>query len=109
MDSLTQIVLGIAVAEFCAGKELKNRTFLYGAILGTLPDLDVVVGSFMNDVDGVYIHRGISHSLFLFLILSPIFGWLISKIEKNKVSFKKSSLMVFWCLFTHVLLDMFTS
>lgn len=109
MDSLTQIVLGIAVAEVCAGKELKNRTFLYGAILGTLPDLDVVVGSFMNDVDGVSIHRGISHSLFLFLILSPIFGWLISKIEKNKISFKKASWMAFWGLFTHVLLDMFTS
>lgn len=109
MDSLTQIVLGIAVAEVCAGKELKNRTFLYGAILGTLPDLDVVVGSFMNDVDGVNIHRGISHSLFLFLILSPIFGWLISKIEKNKISVKKASWMAFWGLFTHVLLDMFTS
>jgi inner membrane protein len=109
MDSFTQIVLGIAIAEVCAGKELKNRTFLYGAILGTLPDLDVVVGSFMNDVDGVYIHRAISHSLFLFLILSPIFGWLISKIEKTKVSFKKASWMVFWGLFTHVLLDMFTS
>lgn len=109
MDSFTQIVLGIAVAEVCAGKELKNRTFLYGAILGTLPDLDVVVGSFMNDVDGVYIHRGISHSLFLFLILSPIFGWLISKIEKNKISFKTASWMAFWGLFTHVLLDMFTS
>lgn len=109
MDSLTQIILGIAVAEVCAGKELKNRTFLYGAILGTLPDLDVVVGSFLNDVDGVYIHRGISHSLFLFLILSPILGWLISKIEKNKISFKRASWMAFWGLFTHVILDMFTS
>lgn len=109
MDSFTQIVLGIAVAEVCAGKELKNKTFLYGAILGTIPDLDVVVGSFMTDVDGVYIHRGISHSLFLFLFLSPIFGWLISKIEKHKISFKKASWMAFWGLFTHVLLDLFTS
>ncbi len=109
MDSFTQIVLGIAVAEVCAGKELKNKTFLYGAILGTIPDLDVVVGSFMTDVDGVSIHRGISHSLFLFLFLSPIFGWLISKIEKHKISFKKASWMAFWGLFTHVLLDLFTS
>ena len=109
MDSFTQIVLGIAVAEFCAGKQLKNKTFLYGAILGTLPDLDVLVGLFLNPVDAVLIHRGISHSLFLFVLVSPFFGWLISKIEKGKISFLTATNMAFWGLFTHVLLDMFTS
>lgn len=109
MDSLTQIILGIAVAEVCAGKELKNRTFLYGAILGTLPDLDVLIGMLLPPVDGVLIHRGISHSLLLFLLLSPLLGKLISKIEHQKISFYKATIMVFWCLFTHVLLDMFTS
>lgn len=109
MDSLTQIVLGIAVAELCAGKELKNKTFLYGALLGTLPDLDVIIGLLMNPVDGVLIHRGISHSLLLFLFLSPTIGKLISEIEKEKISFYRATIMVFWCLFTHVLLDMFTS
>ena len=109
MDSFTQIVLGIAVAEFCAGKQLKNKTFLYGAILGTLPDLDVLVGLFLNPVDAVLIHRGISHSLFLFVLVSPFFGWLISKIEKGKISFFTATNMAFWGLFTHVLLDMFTS
>lgn len=109
MDSFTQIVLGIAVAELCAGKELKNKTFLYGAILGTIPDLDIVVGSFMNPVDGVFIHRGISHSVLLFLFLSPLLGWFITKIEKQKIAFTTATSMVFWCLLTHVLLDMFTS
>lgn len=109
MDSLTQIVLGIAVAELCAGKELNNKTFLYGAVLGTLPDLDVLIGLLLNPVDGVLIHRGISHSLLLFLFLSPILGKLISTIEKEKISFYGATVMVFWCLFTHVILDMFTS
>ena len=109
MDSFTQIALGIAVSEVCAGKQLKNKTFLYGAILGTLPDLDVLVGMFLNPVDAVLIHRGISHSLFLFLLISPLFGWLISKVEKGKISFFTATNMAFWGLFTHVLLDMFTS
>ncbi|SDX86708.1 metal-dependent hydrolase [Flavobacterium degerlachei] len=109
MDSFTQIALGIAVAEICAGKKLKNKTFLYGSVLGTIPDLDVVVGLFLDPIDAVLIHRGISHSLFLFLFLSPLLGWLISKTEKNKINFLHASNMVFWCLFTHVLLDMFTS
>ena len=109
MDSFTQIALGIAVAEVCAGKQLKNKVFLYGAILGTLPDLDVIFGLFLNPVDAVLIHRGISHSLFLFLLVSPLFGWIISKIEKGKISFFTATNLVFWGLFTHVLLDMFTS
>jgi inner membrane protein len=44
--TFTQIALGIAIAEVCAGKKLKNKTILYGSILGTIPDLDVVVGLF---------------------------------------------------------------
>jgi inner membrane protein len=109
MDSFTQIALGIAVAEVCAGKTLKNKTFFYGAILGTLPDLDILLGMFLNPVDGVLIHRGLSHSVVLFLFLSPFLGWLISKIEKGKISFLQATNLAFWCLLTHVLLDMFTS
>ncbi|TDD74400.1 metal-dependent hydrolase [Flavobacterium caseinilyticum] len=109
MDSFTQIALGIAVAEVCAGKKLKNKTVLYGSILGTIPDLDIVVGLILNPVDAVLIHRGISHSLFLFLFLSPLLGWLISKIERDKINVMQATAMAFWCLFTHVLLDMFTS
>jgi membrane-bound metal-dependent hydrolase YbcI (DUF457 family) len=109
MDSLTQIALGIATAEFVAGKKLGNKTFLYGAILGTIPDLDIVVGKFLSDVDGVAIHRGFSHSLLFFVFLSPVLGKVISKIEKNTITFNKASLLAFWCLLTHVLLDVFTS
>jgi inner membrane protein len=109
MDSFTQIALGIAIAEVCAGKKLKNKTILYGSILGTIPDLDVVVGLFLDPVDAVLIHRGISHSLFLFLFLSPLLGYIISKLEKNRIDFLHASYMAFWCLFTHVVLDMFTS
>ena len=109
MDSLTQIVLGIATAELVAGKKLQNKTFLYGAILGTIPDLDIVVGKFLSDVEGLAIHRGLSHSLLFFVVLSPVLGWVISKIEKNRISLKSASLLVFCCLVTHVLLDLFTS
>ena len=109
MDSFTQVLLGIATAELCAGKKLQRKTFLYGAILGTLPDLDVVIGQFMNPVEGVAIHRGLSHSILFFLLLSPILGGLITKVERDKISFASATKMVFWCLLTHVLLDLFTS
>lgn len=109
MDSFTQILLGIATAELCAGEKLQRKTFLYGAILGTIPDLDVVIAQFMNPVDGVAIHRGLSHSILFFLLLSPILGWIITKMERGKINFSSAIKMVFWCLLTHVLLDLFTS
>jgi inner membrane protein len=109
MDSLTQIVLGIAVAEAVAGNTLKNRTFLYGAVLGTLPDLDVLVGKLLPDVQAVDIHRGISHSLLLFLLLSPLLGRWLVQLEKKRISFARATLLVFLCLFTHVILDVFTT
>lgn len=109
MDSLTQIVIGIATADLCAGKVLRRKTYLYGALLGTLPDLDVAVGLFMDPVNGMAIHRGVSHSLLLFLFLSPVLGLLISKLENNRITFKSAVFLVFCCLATHVIIDLFTS
>lgn len=109
MDSFTQVLLGIATAEVVAGKQLKNKTFLYGAILGTLPDLDILVGMFMNPVSGVAIHRGLSHSILFFACISPVIAWLITKLERDTITLKRCLILTFSCLFTHVILDAFTS
>jgi membrane-bound metal-dependent hydrolase YbcI (DUF457 family) len=109
MDSLSQIAVGIATAEVCAGSKLRNKTFLYGAVLGTIPDLDILVGKFMSDVQGVAIHRGLSHSIVFFLFLSPLLGTIMHRLEKDIISWNRSVLVVFACLVTHVLLDMFTT
>ena len=42
VDSLTQATLGAAVGEMMLGKRLGNRALAWGALFGTLPDLDVV-------------------------------------------------------------------
>ncbi|MDD3004762.1 metal-dependent hydrolase [Flavobacterium sp.] len=109
MDSFTQILLGIATAEAIAGRELKNRTFIYGSILGSIPDFDLLIGSFLSSVDGIRIHRGLSHSILFFLLLSPLLGTLLFKLEKKKIRIFKAILLVFSCLLTHVLLDLFTA
>ena len=43
MDSLTQAALGASLAGAVAGKTLGRSVLLTGAVLGTLPDLDVVI------------------------------------------------------------------
>lgn len=110
MDSFTQIVLGAAVGEAVLGKKVGNKALLWGAIAGTIPDLDVFMLPLFNDVDGLYIHRGYSHSLLFAFLLAPVLGFIITKIYKKKrqASFKQWTTLAFLSLVTHPLLDIFT-
>ena len=65
MDSLTQIVLGAAVGEAVLGRKIGNKAILWGAIAGTIPDLDVLSKLFVDDVTANEWHRGFSHSILL--------------------------------------------
>ncbi|NNC82046.1 MAG: metal-dependent hydrolase [Flavobacteriales bacterium] len=82
MDSLTQIVLGAAVAELTIGRKVGNRAILWGAVAGTIPDLDVYTGFIFDDLTKNEMHRAFSHSLFFCLIAAPVFSWLVMKHEK---------------------------
>lgn len=110
MDSFTQIVLGAAVGEAVLGKKVGNKAILYGAIAGTIPDLDTLVGFFTDTVTAIEFHRGFTHSIIFAVVFAPIFGWLISKIErKSNATWKNWSWLLFWGLITHPLLDAFTT
>ncbi|MFK7813441.1 MAG: metal-dependent hydrolase [Maribacter sp.] len=110
MDSLTQIVLGAAVGEAVLGKKVGNKAMLYGAIAGTIPDLDVLTRFFVDTVTATEWHRGFSHSIFFSVLFAPVFGWLIWKMNsKSKATFKDWSWLMFWGMFTHPILDAFTT
>jgi inner membrane protein len=94
MDSLTQIVLGASVGE----------------IVGTIPDLDVLLKPFISDIHQLAWHRGFSHSIVFFVLLSIVLGWGISKIYKGKRgTMREWAWFVWWVAFTHALLDCFTT
>lgn len=110
MDSVTQIVLGAAVGEAVLGKKVGNKAMLYGAIAGTIPDLDIFAGYFVDTVTAIEIHRGFTHSIFFSVVFAPLFGWMISRVERKSAGhWKEWSLLMFWGLFTHPLLDSFTT
>jgi inner membrane protein len=96
MDSLTQIVLGAAVAEASLGKKIGNRAMVWGAIAGTLPDLDVIANVFMTPVDALAFHRGPTHSALYLLITSFIVGWLVFRIYQ--LPFQKWFGIVGWSI-----------
>ncbi|TDT46803.1 inner membrane protein [Maribacter spongiicola] len=110
MDSLTQIVLGAAVGEAVLGRKVGNKAMLYGAIAGTIPDLDVITRFFLDTVSATEWHRGFSHSIFFSVLFAPLFGWLVWKINKKEsATWKEWSWLMFWGFFTHPLLDAFTT
>ena len=84
MDSLTQITLGAAVGEVVLGRKVGNRALLWGAVGGTIPDLDVLANFFMSEVDALAFHRGVSHSIFFSVVGGILFGWLTEKFYKSK-------------------------
>ena len=107
MDSLTQIVLGSSVAEAALGKKIGNKAIFLGAIAGTIPDLDIVMRFFVDDLTASVMHRGFSHSLIFPFIVAPILGILAKKIYSNleDVSQFDWNKMFFLALLTHPLLD----
>ncbi len=111
MDSLTQIVLGIAVSNAVLGKKIGNRSIVYGTVLGTLPDLDIWIGHFFSDrLAAVELHRGFSHSVLFFALLSALIALILAKREqKYSVSYQEAFWASFLILLTHAVLDVFTT
>lgn len=110
MDSLTQIVLGGAVGEATLGRRAGNKAVLWGAIAGTIPDLDVIGSAFLDPVASADFHRGPSHSLVFSLVVAPALGALIARIHRKEgLGVRPWAWLSFWCLVTHPLLDIFTT
>lgn len=115
MDSLTQIVLGAACGEAVLGKKIGNKALLFGAIGGTIPDLDVFVGNLVygNKIDAMLFHRGFMHSIVFTVLAAFIFGWLVHKLYNSGKRLHSTTQkdwinLFFWSLFTHPILDCFT-
>ncbi|MGB5417534.1 metal-dependent hydrolase [Algibacter sp.] len=115
MDSLTQIVLGAACGEAVLGKKIGNKALLFGAIGGTIPDLDVLVGGWLygNEIDAMLFHRGFMHSILFSVMAAFVLGWLFFKGYNTGKRLHATTLkdwisLWFWALFTHPILDCFT-
>lgn len=108
MDSLSQIALGaaISVAVF-RRKQPVWQSAVLGAVVGTLPDLDVLI-SHGDPISDMTYHRTESHALFYLTLISPVLAWLWLKICRRAELFKTSLLAIWLVLVTHPLLDMLT-
>ncbi len=83
MDSVSQMVLGAAVGEAVLGRKLGNRAMFWGAVGGTIPDLDVITSPFLSELQSLAFHRGISHSIFFAVLGGLASGWLLYRLHKS--------------------------
>ena len=109
MDSISQIVLGAAVTAAVVPSK-PGRAIVYGAVLGTLPDLDVLLLGGRDAISQFTEHRSFSHSLFVLSALTPLLALLIHSLDRGLQSVSRSRWMlaVWLALITHPLLDAFT-
>jgi inner membrane protein len=99
MDSLTQLTLGAAVGEAVLGRQLGNRAIFWGAVAGTLPDLDVLAAPWLSDLGFLIHHRGITHSILVLAAASPLLAGLAARACRGRPD----------APITHVLLDACTT
>ncbi len=109
MDSLTQFLLGAAVGTAVLGRRVGPRkAAVVGGLLGTLPDLDVIV-PFEDPVDAFVLHRGPSHSVIVQAVVTPLVGEALVRGFKDLRAHRwQTYLAVYLCFATHALLDAMT-
>lgn len=109
MDSLTQAVLGASISGAMLGRFHGRKALLAGAVLGTLPDLDVLI-DYGDPLSGMINHRGFSHSLFVLTGVAVLLtaAWRRWK-PTQEYSWGRLLLTLCLVLLTHPILDAFTS
>ncbi|MFD2823656.1 metal-dependent hydrolase [Lacinutrix iliipiscaria] len=110
MDSITQAILGAAIGEISLGRKIGPKGAVLGALVATIPDLDVVLLPFYSAVERISIHRGFSHSILFSFIGAFLIALILSKIKwTRQISYIRLCVFSWLVLFTHMLLDAFTT
>lgn len=105
---MTQLLLGASVGEAVLGRKVGRRAALWGAVCGTLPDLDVFV-PFPDAVSAMTYHRSFSHSLLVLAVVTPLMVWLVRKLHPSAAATPGQwAALVYLVFATHVLLDALT-
>lgn len=110
MDSVTQFALGATIGTLALGSRIgPRRAALFGGILATLPDLDVLLPT-ADPIDAFVNHRGFSHSVIVLTLVAPVFGEGLRLASKRLRDARIRCYASVWLiLVTHAMLDAFTT
>ena len=120
MDPLSQAALGAIVAQSVTSATIGDRRIgyraaVYGAMVGAMPDIDVLFSINGDFVDQLLTHRGLTHSLFFAPVVGPVLGWLVWRRERRKDPNVGTRELRYWiialtlAILSHPLLDLLTT
>ena len=109
MDSLTQALLGASSFAVVKDKYIGTKSLVIGAVAGTIPDLDILLAPFFNEVAFISVHRSVSHSLIFAIFASISLAFVAHKLTKYNYRYQNWALAFFLAIFTHTLLDWCTT
>jgi inner membrane protein len=111
MDSLSQMALGAAVGVAVMGRRTAVwKSALWGAVAGTLPDLDVLIDH-GDPIRNMVLHRAETHAPFWLSLFSLPFAALaaaIARLPRERALWLRWWLAMWLALVTHPLLDAMT-
>jgi inner membrane protein len=108
MDSLTQIALGATVSVAVMGRRTAAwKAAAWGAVAGTLPDLDAFVDHGDAILDMV-LHRAETHAPFWLSLFSLPLGMAVARLSGEWRHWQRWWLAMWVALVTHPLLDAMT-
>jgi len=108
MDSISQIALGAAVGVATMGRRTAVwKAALWGAVAGTLPDLDVLIDH-GDPIRNMVLHRAETHAPFWLTLASLPLAAGIARLHGEWVLWKRWWLAIWLVLITHPLLDAMT-
>lgn len=121
MDSLTQAVYGAVIGQAGFQRRLGRKAVAWGAVAGTLPDLDVIATVVAGPLAEHSFHRGPTHSLLFAGLGGTALGILVARWYRHRAERSgrptpgaapgdaKAWAALFVTVFaTHALLDAFT-
>ncbi|MCW5633700.1 MAG: metal-dependent hydrolase [Rubrivivax sp.] len=108
MDSLSQIALGAAVGVATMGRRTAPwKAALWGAVAGTLPDLDVFIDH-GDPISNMVLHRAETHAPFWQTLASLPLAAAVARLHGEWHQWKRWWLALWLVLVTHPLLDAMT-
>ncbi|QHS55333.1 metal-dependent hydrolase [Mucilaginibacter sp. 14171R-50] len=106
MDILTHLTLGACLGEAIAGRYLGKRALVWGAVLHSLPDIDVVTALWLPTPAALLAHRGITHSFITSIIIALLLATFAYRRPRNAdMNWSKWFLFIWIAILLHDILD----
>lgn len=109
MDPFSQALLGAAIGQAVAGRQLGRRAALWGAVAGAAPDLDMLFS--FDFFTQLRLHRGVTHSLWFGPVVGGLWAGLMVGWARRRgrwEPWRPWLLVLVLGLLSHPLLDVFT-